>query len=382
MGNDTMPYHCGAVQHEPNIHLIFWGPSWQSNGGEIQSELTRSIFSLKDSEWLRAVQAYRDADGAAAQQLKFGGAWYDPSPPPTLFPGGDLAAISAEIKKAVAANGWSTDHDDQFMILPEPGSRLLYPNQWRAYHAYTWLSPTTKVTYSLFDPSTLLDGNNPSAKLFSSPFAHELAETATDPFLDGYNNGTKDEVSDYCDIKSGAVEKESVYSWTTDKCVAPPDIPLLAYTTSTAVVTPMKQEGTLVAADLRITINKPAPAPAPEMNISTSGIGIWPAPKDDGVGTDEQHGTATLQGENCTPANNSMTCRFDSNGNISVDIHVSGNLAADDRARQLVAVFEVKPVGVNDIAVAQDNDGAKWHSGAPTSAGDATNYISFSLPGN
>jgi hypothetical protein len=210
-GSGNMTYHGGAVQHSQKIYTIFWNPSGTSFPNNYQTTINQFVQDLNGSSYYAIANQYGDSAGSVSS-ISLAGTWLDnsnalpTSPPATL-------SIANEAAKAISTNSWTIDDDSLFLVFTP--SDISGDGTYCGYHSATTLS-SRRFAFGLI----LLPQDQPKGTclLFSSPWpngqvvdsaisvtAHEMLETATDPFANSgwlLVNGTG-EIGDLCANKAG-----------------------------------------------------------------------------------------------------------------------------------------------------------------------------------
>ncbi len=216
-------YYGGPVQHEPEVHVIFWGSNWSEAGGPgpgLRAELLRFYEGLSDSTAGEAFEGvltqYFDESGRVAptlapQRLT---TFTDESVP---APAAVSDAKLIQEARAVAANPtnrWTLGPDAQFVIVPAPGAsyEASFDDDFCAYHSVV-REPATYWTYTFLSyngeepfESGCLDYDSDAAtshaekarRVLSMDASHEYAESATDPAFTAWLDSEGNEIADIC----------------------------------------------------------------------------------------------------------------------------------------------------------------------------------------
>lgn len=212
-------YLGGVVQHNPKVHLIFWGSNWQSGiGNEARLQLLSMFEGLSNSAYQGIFTQYFDTTGRVSSTVNITSVVDTRVAAPT---GVDDAAIQSEVSWAVAGY-WKREPDAQFMVLTAPGTTYAssFYSGFCAYHSVDSSGSVFSIVPYAGDSPFGTQGNcdgyygRGSANDATSVMAsHEYGESATDPRWDttpGWKSLDGKEVTDICatpgdKLASGAV---------------------------------------------------------------------------------------------------------------------------------------------------------------------------------
>jgi hypothetical protein len=180
----------GAVQTDPRIYLLFWGPQWTTTpySGYL-NKVVKFFQLLPGSDWQQALHAYSGSNGQITG-VRYGGAALDSSDPPVLGSHPD-AQIDPEILAAAASQKWTMNSQTQVIVFTEPGkSDVTYCGIHGAVNTgggalFAWIPYTTDAPHNT--PSDHCTAVYPSGSTSKIPIegdltwaaSHELAENAT-----------------------------------------------------------------------------------------------------------------------------------------------------------------------------------------------------------
>jgi hypothetical protein len=192
------------VQHAPVLRVIFWGSNWNSTGAAAtRTELLNLYSNLAGSEFQNVMTQYYDTRGWVQTRVSLS-TYTDTS---VAAPSNVTdAALQTEVASAISANGWTRTSDSQFIVLPAPGTAYdssLSSMNACGYHSYDAShSSYTWVPFEGDQPwaSRCLgyDPNRNPAHVASMVASHEYAESATDPYLNGWTTQDGYEIADIC----------------------------------------------------------------------------------------------------------------------------------------------------------------------------------------
>jgi hypothetical protein len=194
----ALVWHGGPVQHHPQLYLVFWGPSWQTNPAHtvLKRALETLFGSLAGGQYNNLLTQYRDSrsdpESYVHNDVWVAGEWLDPAAPPGATAITSVS-VEQEVGRALAAHpchagsgtsaGWCPSSDMQVMVFPQQGTRyggdLLGECGMHSSNLYRLFPPPVPIFFSQVRyPDGYPDG------LCPYPLAtaiHEYAETATDP---------------------------------------------------------------------------------------------------------------------------------------------------------------------------------------------------------
>lgn len=199
-------YLGGLVQHQPNVHLIFWGSNWQSgSGNEARLQILSMFEGLSNSAYQGILTQYFDTTGRISSAINLSSTVDTRVTAPTAVTD---SAIQGEVAWSVSPS-WKREPNAQFMVLTAPGST--YGSGFGGFCAYHDIDSEGGI-YSIIpwagDPpfSTPANcasyyGKGDAADATSVMASHEYAESATDPRWDispGWKSLDGKEVTDIC----------------------------------------------------------------------------------------------------------------------------------------------------------------------------------------
>lgn len=206
-----------GVQHSPHVYPVFWGSNWnKAPGSEVKAEIMTFLNGLSGSTYQNILTQYFDASGRIAPTVQVAAPFIDESvsAPSGLTPTSEVIAQEANvaIQQIEKGNpGWTPGHDDQFIVMPAPGTVYSPGNPgYCAYHSQVGPAATAFVPYMGDSPFTACkaaaEGNASRATTFG--VSHEYAEAATNPLTGpGYSVWTTldpahYEIADICTFQA------------------------------------------------------------------------------------------------------------------------------------------------------------------------------------
>jgi serine protease len=210
--NCPLPWGGGAVQHTPHVYLLFWGPNWQTDATQdaalsYTAHFFQGLGDTTNDVWSPIMDQYYDGSGNIGfASSVYVGAYQDASVPPY---GTTQTQLAAETNAFVSAESITDTTDASVIIVTQPGT---CPNgfapggcpgahNYCAWHSYA-NSPYTNLPYQPDAGSSCgadsVSGVNDG---FSIVGGHEYAETATDPFINAWIDGSDPgggEIGDKC----------------------------------------------------------------------------------------------------------------------------------------------------------------------------------------
>jgi hypothetical protein len=232
-GAEPISYLGGRVLHATRVHAIFWQPAgsgltFEPGYAELVTRFLRDLSadSHMTSNVLGITGQYTDGSGAAAYASRFAGSVFDTdSLPPNgchepagTGPGWTLcltdAQLQHELGRVVSGHRLKERGDDIYLIITPLGLGNCSDSStascalggtktgYCGYHSAT----ARGLLYAVI-PYNAVAGhcqsgnprpNGSPADPALSTIAHELAETATDPFGDGWATASGQEIADVC----------------------------------------------------------------------------------------------------------------------------------------------------------------------------------------
>ena len=197
-----------GVQHSPKVYVIFWGKNWTvAPGSETRTQLLQFYEGLSGSAYQGILTQYFDATGRVSSSVS-ATSYIDTSvSAPTSV---NDEALQNEILVAVAANKWTREFNDQFVVIPAPGSTYEagFDTGFCGYHGVTSSgeSSYTFVPYigsiPFVEGCSGFDTAHNVSHVTSMVAAHEFAESATDPTPEGtsatWQTSNEYEIGDIC----------------------------------------------------------------------------------------------------------------------------------------------------------------------------------------
>lgn len=201
-GNNCAEPHCsldyngGAVQHNPHVYLLLWGPNWSSDPNQ---EATASYLEkfyqglgvAPQDNWSPTMSQYSDSNGHPTFGTSvFAGEWQDSTTPPTDVTEPELAT---EADTFASQQGITDLGDAQIVIATQSGicpagfdgPDCSVSGTFCSWHDYS-NEPFTVLPYVL-DAGTTCGENDVNTDGpfdgFSIAASHEYADTITDPTL-------------------------------------------------------------------------------------------------------------------------------------------------------------------------------------------------------
>ncbi len=203
-----MRYLGGVVQHEPVLHIVFWGSNWEQEPGRaLQTQLLRYYNGLSGSGEQGILTQYFDPGARVTSHVSVDSVVDTRITAPT---NADEGMVEEEVRYAEARLG-SRNLESQFIVITAPGStyQASFAEGYCAYHdidregaiysfvPYAGDEPFRNVNYCLYY------GRGDAGKATNVMASHEYAESVTDPLWDtrpGWRNleSSEGEISDIC----------------------------------------------------------------------------------------------------------------------------------------------------------------------------------------
>jgi len=216
-------YYGGPVQHEPEVHVIFWGSNWSRQSGpgpRLHEELMRFYEGLSDSTSGEAFQGiltqYFDESGRVSPALspRRLSSFTDESVPAPEAVGDARLRQEARAVAEQPKNRWALGPDTQVVIIPAPGATYEagFDQHFCAYHSVV-SEPTTYWTYTFlsfngeepfesgclsYDGDETAGHDEKARRVLSMDASHEYAESVTDPAFTAWLDREGNEIADIC----------------------------------------------------------------------------------------------------------------------------------------------------------------------------------------
>jgi hypothetical protein len=115
-----LTYFGGQVVNQPNVHLIFWGSSWNAHA-DVRSAVESEFGAISGSPWQGVMTQYFDGEGAISSQITTS-SWTDESiTAPSLS---KYEQFESEIEYSTTKTGWPLGGmNNVYMIFPAPGTK-------------------------------------------------------------------------------------------------------------------------------------------------------------------------------------------------------------------------------------------------------------------
>jgi uncharacterized protein with LGFP repeats len=203
-GADAAPlrYFGGPVQLRPEVYLVFWGPKWQTDAAHLQAkgQVVDTFQALPGSNYNNLLSQYFVADGRFLRNdVYLRAALIDSTTPPAGLGLGieldDVPVPPAQIRdaalRALADRGLQVKHSrTQVLVFPQQGSTYTLTSGGDICGQHSWVS-SIGLAYGFAkwaaDTNCQMSGTSGQSKASSNPTdiawtaVHEYAEMATDP---------------------------------------------------------------------------------------------------------------------------------------------------------------------------------------------------------
>jgi hypothetical protein len=210
----------GQVESSPHLYAVYWGNNWNTNStaASERSRLNGMMEALSGSSWQGILSQYWGPGGFISKTVTHGTPYTDTRvSAPASINSSKIATEASEAIKANEANGWpkSPTSNDQIIVFTPPGTTYATP----ADHencGYHFPNGSYSVSYVGWDA-------NFGECAHTVTFGHEYAESASDPFRDGWRFFGGEEIADLCEFAergflSGGYEVPSLWDNNLEKC--------------------------------------------------------------------------------------------------------------------------------------------------------------------
>jgi hypothetical protein len=201
LATGNMTYHGGPVQHVQKVFTIFWNPGGFPAG--YQSTINQFVQDLNGTTYYGINTQYSDGTGTISPTVLFGGTWLDTvnAFPETALSYSDLLA---EVDRAKAANGWTSDANSYFQVYTPAGITSSAGGGICGLHwfANPAIGQILFPQAGCFPSAPYPNGSTVDAAINVS--SHEIFETVTDPLGSAwYFMNTAGEIGDECNFNFG-----------------------------------------------------------------------------------------------------------------------------------------------------------------------------------
>lgn len=217
-----MIFHGGNVLHSPSVQAVYWGASW-STSLDVMPGTKRFLSALGNSDYLQTASEYADAYGPVTNALYYVGSLAMYSPSYSLIPDG--SNIKPFLNALCANLNYVPDQNTIYVVFADtpPGrdsatgklsacawhtSFYCYSNS-GAPHAATLAYIPSLVSESDCNPNDTTTGHSVALASVANVTAHEIMETITDPWGNGWFD---EESSEVCEAGSNC-ENGDKCSW-------------------------------------------------------------------------------------------------------------------------------------------------------------------------
>jgi alpha-tubulin suppressor-like RCC1 family protein len=202
----------GVVEHNPVIHVIFWGKNWnEPTPSKLREQLMAFYEGLSGSSYQGILTQYFDETGYISPNVTVSHPVIDESvPAPVEVTDGRATephTIEHEVAEGIALQNaaaeankepkWVREPDAQFVVIIAPGAtfRAGFLGSYCAYHSiddshssYAWVPDAEEHS------PVNCQGEGKTSRIAS----HEYAEMATDPYENAWQTRVTNEVGDVC----------------------------------------------------------------------------------------------------------------------------------------------------------------------------------------
>ncbi len=200
-------YLGGVVQHEPKVHVVFWGSNWNSAGNTAaKAKILELLEVLSGSAYQSILTQYFDASGRISPNVSVN-SFVDTrvaAPSKVTF-----SSMEPEIGYAIEQKGWKREADAQFVLLSAPGTTYEAGfGEFCAYHdvdgqggIYDFVPWAGDAPFGTTSNCAGYYGKGDATKATSLMASHEYSESATDPRWDtapGWQDLEGYELADMC----------------------------------------------------------------------------------------------------------------------------------------------------------------------------------------
>jgi len=195
-----LSYHSGSTLHDVKLKAIFWGTSWTAD--ENYTGIQQFLDGFAGSNYLSVLNEYPDSQGPTTS---LGGtydksAMWDNTSVPDI--GGDTTPLADE---ACRITNYSPDPSTIYMFYTDRASSSTNDCAWHSYFECEHNGVTSRAPM-VYIPNTdamqdcvmkdTTSGHGTRLAMMANLSAHELAESITNPFDDGWYDSEKSNICD------------------------------------------------------------------------------------------------------------------------------------------------------------------------------------------
>jgi hypothetical protein len=203
--------HGGPIINTSTIYFIWWGTGFPSDAKAGLESIAQGMENKNGTPtgYLNIMQQYmRQTSTQPAISSVYGGTADDLSVPPTHGP--STATIVNEACSVIKANGWTPDPNALYTVVTSNFPKINYC----AWHSHGNCSGVDiKVAYipnatgiAGCDPGNLFNCNlySQGTRSMADSYAHEFAETISDPDSNAWYDSSGNEIADKCNFTYSA----------------------------------------------------------------------------------------------------------------------------------------------------------------------------------
>jgi hypothetical protein len=181
---DAFGYHCGQVEHNPRIRLIFWGKwgkKWALQRTAVTGAVSGFFTWLPYSPYQTLLNQYYDKSGHIGLDPKLVSTTFDTATsPPQQVP--DQAVID-EVSRLISYNGWpSGGVNNQYVVITPPGSSSQDTTSC-GWHENVGAAHPLMLIYVPY-PNAICRSGQPASDVIGE-LSHDEIEVQTDPVGSG-----------------------------------------------------------------------------------------------------------------------------------------------------------------------------------------------------
>jgi hypothetical protein len=204
----TITLGTGVVMATPTVVHVYWGSYWASDAGAADRAIIDNFTArVGATSWWNVSSEYADHEGNTPGVPTAGSAVLatDGDPPTKLF--STDVDLHRFLTGQLTSGALTYDPETMYMVFPQPGTTG--PRGECGHHSYFTASTPDgkrKVIYALVpylgnDPScgVNVEVNGAALDQITPTLAHEIAEAASDPYLNAWMTADGVEIADQCD---------------------------------------------------------------------------------------------------------------------------------------------------------------------------------------
>jgi hypothetical protein len=180
-GTETVTYHGGDLLNSPDVHLIFWGPDWQTPTlSQLASDIQTRAGTLLSGPYLSGLAQYSVAGHPITGHAQLGKVVFDTSTVPNNFSADNLRdVINHQVDIGALPEADVSSQEPIYVVLTPPGFTSNEPNAAGFHSHFTRFD--FPIDFDGMNFAWVSGGSSATLDSYTRIFSHEIAETIVDP---------------------------------------------------------------------------------------------------------------------------------------------------------------------------------------------------------